>query len=183
MLHSSFNTAHHHFINEKVLDEILAFLIAQWNRFSEEEFIIAIAKCNNSSTPGLSWSYLKNILKDKTCLHNVIKIVNLCFDLGFWPSHFKISTTIVIPKPNKMSYNSPKAFRPIVLLNTLGKLIEKVIGKRLQFHVVSNNFIHQSQLGGLKFKSTSDAGITLTHFICMGWVRNYSTSVLAFDIS
>ena len=151
MLHSSFNTAHHHFINERVLDEILAFLIAQWNRFSEEEFIITIAKCNNSSTPGpnkLSWSYLKNILKDKTCLHNVIKIVNLCFDLGFWPSHFKISTTIVISKPNKMSYNSPKAFRPIVLLSTLGKLIEKVIekviGERLQFHVVSNNFIHQS---------------------------------------
>ena len=27
-----------------------------------------------------------------------------------------------------------------------------------------------------------DAGITLTHFICMGWVRNYSTSILVFDI-
>jgi len=49
--------------------------------------------------------------------------------------------------------------------------------------VVSNNFIHQSQLGSLKFKSTLDNGIALTHFICMGWVRNYLTSVLAFDIS
>lgn len=82
-----------------------------------------------------------------------------------------------------MSYDSPKAFRPIVFLNTLGKLIEKVIGERLQFHVVSNNFIHQSQLGGLKFKSTSDAGVALTHFIHMGWVKNLSTSSLAFDIS
>jgi len=41
-----------------------------------------------------------------------------------------------------MSYDSPKTFRPIVLLNTMGKLIEKVIGDRLQFYVVSNNFIH-----------------------------------------
>jgi len=31
------------------------------------------------------------------------------------------------------SYNSLKAFRPIILLNTLDKLIEKVIGDRLQF--------------------------------------------------
>ena len=67
-----------------------------------------------------------------------------------------------------MSYDSPKSFRPIVLLNTLGKLIEKVIGNRLQFHTISNNFIYQSQLGGLKFKFTSDVGIVLTYFIHMG---------------
>ena len=90
---------------------------------------------------------------------------------------------IVIPKPNKLSYDSPKFFRPIVLLNTMGKLIEKVIGDRLQFQVVLNNFIHQSQLSGLKFKSTIDAGITLTHFICTGWIKNMSTSTLAFDIT
>jgi len=82
-----------------------------------------------------------------------------------------------------MSYDSPKAFRSIILLNTMGKLIEKVIGDRLQFHMVSNNFIHQSQLGRLKFKSTSDAGVALTYFICMGWVKNLSTSTLTFNIS
>jgi len=134
VLHSSFNTAQHYTANERVLDEILPLPASQWNSFSEEEFIIAIAKCNNSSAPGpdkLSWSYLKHILKDKSCLHNIIKIVNSCFNLGFWHFHFKISTIIEIPKPNKISYNSLKAFRPIVLLNTLSKLIEKVIGERL----------------------------------------------------
>jgi len=65
----------------------------------------------------------------------------------------------------------------------LGKLIEKVIGERLQFQVISNNFIHQSQLGGLKFKSTTDTGIALMHFIRTGWVKNLSTSTLAFDIT
>ena len=45
------------------------------------------------------------------------------------------------------------------------------------------NFIHQSQLGGLKFKATSDTGIALTYFIHMGWIRNLSTSTLAFNIS
>jgi len=65
----------------------------------------------------------------------------------------------------------------------LGKLIKKVISDRIQFYVVANNFIHYSQLGSLKFKFTMDVGITLTHFICMGWVKNMSTSTLTFDIS
>jgi len=100
-------------------------------------------------------------------LKEIINIANTCFELGHWPAHFKILTTIVIPKPNKALYNSPKLFRLIILLNTLGKLIEKVTGERLQFYVLSSNIIHQSQLGGLKFKATSDAGIVLTHFIHM----------------
>jgi len=72
---------------------------------------------------------------------------------------------VIIPKPNKLLYDLPKSFYPIILLNTLGKLIEKVIGERLQFHVINNNFIHSSQLGGLKFKSTINVGVILMHII------------------
>ena len=142
-----------------------------WLKFSEEEFTHAITNCNDSSAPGpnkVIWGYLKYILKDKWCLRNIISIANICFDLSHWPNYFKKSSTIVILKPNKPSYNSVKSFKPIVLLNTLGKLIEKVIGERLQFQVISNNFIHQSQLGSLKFKSTTDIGIALTHIIHTG---------------
>jgi len=91
--------------------------------------------------------------------------------------------TVVIPKPNKKSYDSSKSFRPIVLLNTVGKLIEKVIGERLQFTMAANDFIYSSQLGGLKFKSTTDADIALTYIIQTGWVKNLSISTLAFDIA
>ena len=74
-------------------------------------------------------------------------------------------------------------FYPIVLLNTLGKLIGKVIAERLQFTVINTNFIHPSQLGGLKFKSTMDASMALTHIIRSGWAKGKTTSTLAFDIS
>jgi len=94
-----------------------------------------------------------------------------------------VATTIIIPKPNKLSYDHLKAFRLIVLLNTLSKLIEKVVAKRLQFIVTSNDFIHPSQLGGLKFKSTADTSIALTHIVWLEWAKGRSTSSLAFDIS
>jgi len=135
-------------------------------------------------TPGpdkLSLRHLKFIMNDGDCITNVIKIANACIDLEYWPNHFKISFTVIIL--NKLSYNSPKLFRPIVLLNTLGKLIKKVIGERLQFHMVNNNFIHLSQLGDLKFKLTIDIGVIFMHIIQSGWTRNYSTSTLAFDIT
>ena len=125
----------------------------------------------------------KRCVKDVTCLRKFIDIANACIELGHWPLHFKVSMSIIIPKPNKESYDSLKDFRPIILLNTISKLIEKVIGERLQFQSISNKFIYQCQLEDLKQQSTTDAGVMLTHFIYTGWVKNLSTSTLAFDIA
>lgn len=108
----------------------------KWMQFSKEEFKNAIIKCNNSLTSNpnkLSWKYLKVIVNDNSCLKNVINIANVYINLGYQPLHFKSSLSIIIPKPNKTSYDFSKTFRPIILLNMLDKLIEKVISKKLQF--------------------------------------------------
>ena len=185
-LYSSFNNALDCQVDISILDEIGNKPISNWSPFSKEKFKIAISSCNNLSTldlDKLSWNHLKSVLKHEDCLVNIIGIVNVCINLGYWPNHFKKSTTIIIPKPNKLSYDLPKSFRPIVLLKTLDKLIKKVIRERIQFHMATNDFIHPSQLGELKFKSTTDAGITLTHIIRSGWSKNLLTSTLAFNIS
>ena len=185
-LHNTFNTALHHQVDTKILNELNQKSSLSWGSFSSFEFLSAISKCADFSSSGpdrLTWCHWKNIIKNDACLSNVMNIADACINLGHWPNYFKTSTTIIIPKPNKPSYNNPKAFCPIVLLNTLSKLIEKVIAERLQFSVASNNFIHPSQLGGLKFKSTSDAGIMLTHIVRSSWVKGKATSTLAFDIS
>ena len=131
----------------------------------------------------LMWHHLKSILKQDDCLISIINIADTCINLGHWPSYFKCSSMVVIPKPNKLVYDQPKSFQSIVLLNTLDKLIEKVVTKKLQFLITKNNFIYSSQLGSLKFKSTTDTGVTLTHIIQSGWVKNKTTSTLAFDIA
>ena len=167
-LHSTFNIALHHPVNLNILDKIAHKPCYFWNSFSKYKFKSAINKCTNISAPGpdkLTWRHWKLIIKDDMCLSKVINIADTCISLSYWPNYFKVSTTVVIPKPNKLSYDNLKVFRPIVLLNTLGKLIEKVIAERLQFIVVSNNFVHLSQLGDLKSKSTADAGVVLTHIV------------------
>ena len=185
-LHFFFNTVLYCQVDTNILDEIKNKQTSTQVSFSEEEFNITLGSCNGSLTPGLdklSWRHLKSILNDKVCITRVIKIANVCINLEYWPNYFKLLSTVIIPKPNKLLYDLPKSFYLIILLNTLGKLIEKVIGERLQFHVVNNNFIHSSQLGGLKFKSTINVGVVLIHIIQSGWTRNCLTNTLAFDIA
>ena len=139
-----------------------------WVLFSKEELINAIEKYNNSSTPSpnkLSWRHIKKIVKKKKSIIKLIDITNACIDLDHWLSHFKVLTIVIIPKLNKVLYNLSKLFHSIVLLNTTGKLSKKMIRERLQFLLISNNFIYSCQLGGLKHRSTTDTGVILTYFI------------------
>jgi len=141
-----------------------------WSLFSREEFKRTINKYNNLSAPSpdkILWKHLKLVFEDNKYLRNIINIANACIDLGYWPTHFKMSLSIIISKPNKDTYNSSKLFHPIVLLNTLGKLIEKVISERLQFYLIVN-FIHPNQLSELKQWLTTDTEVYLIHIICSG---------------
>ena len=185
-LHLSYNSANNRPINPNILEEVDISPHVEWPPLTQYKFIEAIAKCSNSSTSSpdhVSWSTLKLLVRDKKGLSHIIWLANACINLSYWPSHFKESTSVIIPKLQKLSYDLPKAFRPIVLLNTLGKLIEKVIGHRIQHHAVANNFIHPNQLGGIHQRSTADAGTYLTHIIHAGWIKGLQTSVVTFDIT
>ena len=167
VLYNIFNSAQNHQIDTTLLNKVLNKDISSWPSFSKAELINTINKCNNSLTPGLdklSWSYLKAIIKDREWTNKLINITTTCINLGHWPSYFKMST-IIIPKLNKILYDSIKSFCPIVLLNTTGKLFEKMIGEWLQFLLISNNFVYPCQLGGLKYCSSTDARVVLTHII------------------
>ena len=75
---------------------------------------------------------------------------------------------MIIPKTGKLAYDTPKAFRPIVLLNTLGKFIEKMVTRQLQFDAVKYGILHSNQLEGVAQQSTEDAGVFLTHLVRAG---------------
>ena len=185
-LHKSFNSTQEREVNTHFLDEIPDKPTIKWKLFSRNKIINAIKKCNNSLALGpdkLIWSYIKSIIRDKDCIGKFINITNACIELGHWLTYFKTSITVVISKPNKAIFDSPKSYQLIVLLNTIGKLVKKIIGEYLQFHIIFNNFIYPSQLRDLKLKSTIDVGVTLTHIICSGWAKNLTTSTLAFNIA
>ena len=79
-------------------------------------------------------------------INNFVNIANSCINLGYWPSYFKKLTLIIIFKYNKLAYNSPKTFCPIILFDILGKLIDKVISEGLQIYLIISNFVYSNQL-------------------------------------
>ena len=58
-----------------------------------------------------------------------------CIDQAYHPRVFKTANTITMKKPEKKSidYASPKGYRPIALLNTLGKVMKSIIGKKISY--------------------------------------------------
>jgi len=125
--------------------------------------------------------YILSTLYDLIFVDQVFECIGNLFFLGaliileYWPFYFKSANTVIIPKPNKMLHNILSSFWPIVLLNTTSKLVEKVISNRLQFHMTANGFLDPNQLEGIRQRSTTNAGIYLTHLICARWLRQYHT--------
>jgi len=134
VLHQSYNVAADCSIDLSVLDEVPSQATHSWVPFSMLEMQEALKAYSNVSAPGpnhITWWHLKLILANNTCAIGILSLANACLSLRHWPRHFKESVSVIIPKPGKPAYDTPKAFRPIVLLNMLGKLIEKMIMRQL----------------------------------------------------
>ena len=131
-LHQSYNAAANRSVNFSVLDEVPSQATCSQVPFSLLEMQEALKACFNVSAPGpdyITWQYLKVILANNTCAVGILSLANTCLSLHHWPRHFKEFVSVIIPKLDKPAYNTPKAFKPIVLLNTLDKLIEKMIAR------------------------------------------------------
>ena len=180
------NSAENRPVNTRFLNKLPQANVIEWLLFSNQEFKDAIAKYSSFSIPRpdhVSWRHLKSLISYNTCLERLVHIANACIKLKYWSSHFKSANTVVIPKPNKTLHNTLSSFQSIILLNTTGKLVKKIISNRLQFHMSAIGFLDPNQLGGIRQRSTTDAGIYLTHLIHTGWLKQCHTSVIAFDIT
>jgi len=185
-LHNTYNSAADRPCDLSVLDELPDLPVREWASFSALELMEVLAACSSLSSPGpdhVTWVHLKKIIAEPQCLNVFIKLANACLTVGRWPKHFKESVSVIIPKPGKPSYSAPKAFRPIALLNTLEKLIEKMLSNRIQHDMIAYDIVDPNQFGGICQRSTEDAGLYLTHLVRTGWAQGLKTSVIAFDIA
>jgi hypothetical protein len=66
--------------------------------------------------------------------------------LSYFPTKWKHSKVIPIPKPNK-DHSDPSNFRPISLLSAISKVFEKVILKQFNEFLSSRNLLPHHQFG------------------------------------
>ena len=154
-----------------------------WPPISAEEVAEAIKGTNNKLAPGPSGINYK-ILKwaFDACPTVFAHVFNLSLSNSVHP--WKHATIVPIPKPNKPDYSVPKAYRPVSLMECTGKLLEKVIAKR-----ITNDISHypdilpSNQFGSRPQYSTTDAALALVHRIQATRSSGYHAALILFDIS
>ena len=89
---------------------------------------------------------------------------------------------IIIPKSGKSDYESVSSFRPISLLSTFGKILEKIIHRRLLHYSEVKNWVNCFQHGFRSNRSTISALHELVSKIEYGFSQKANTGCLLLDI-
>lgn len=74
-----------------------------------------------------------------------------------YPSGWREAKILLIPKPGKTDLLSPSTYRPISLINTMGKIYEYLIKKRLREELAEKGPLSSRQFGFQEGKSTIQA--------------------------
>jgi len=118
------------------------------------EILSCIKKLENKKTPdmtGISSSILKKVSTE--ILSPLKHIFNQSLATGLLPEKFKIAKVIPIYKSND-SLN-PSNYRPISLLSTFSKILEKIVFNRLYTYLDENSLLSTHQFGFRPHHSTS----------------------------
>lgn len=110
------------------------------------------------------------------------KLVNACFNNGFFPHVWRSAVTIIIRKHGKDDYSIPNSYRPIALLSCLGKILEKIITSRFTYWAETCRILAPGHMGGRRMHSTDDALLILTSWIKNKWRQGKIVSALLLDV-
>lgn len=77
-----------------------------------------------------------------------------CIRSGYFPSKWKLSRLVLIQKP---TINDERKYRPICLLDVLGKVLESIINERLKEEIEQSGGFNENQFGFRSGRSTMDA--------------------------
>ena len=83
----------------------------------------------------------------------ILNLINRVISTGIFPEKLKITKVIPIEKPEK-DKNTTEGWRPINLVCSLSKIIEKVLIKQLLQHLEDNKILSHSHHGAVRSKST-----------------------------
>jgi hypothetical protein len=113
------------------------------------------------------------------------KLFQDCPQRSYYLTPFCHSKTVVLRKPQKPAYKVAKAHRPIALLNTLGKVLEKILALHMSALAEEHHLLPVTQMGARLGQSTVTVLEMLTKQIRTVWSNDPTlvASMLSLNIS
>lgn len=125
--------------------------------FTLSELKEAAGRLKPGKAPGID-GIPNEILKETVTVYPgiLLRCLNACFLNGEFFSDWKRQKLVLLRKGDK-PLEEVSSYRPICLLDTMGKLLEDMVLQRLQNHLTGENSLSGKQFGFRKGRSTVDA--------------------------
>ena len=144
----------------------------------------AINNLAPDKTPGpdeITNRVLKNALP--IIEHHLKALMQASLNLGHFPRTFKQTITVVLRKPNKPDYTKVKAYRPVALECTLGKVMESIISEIISYLTETHELLPAQHFGGRPGRSAEDAMIILSESIYKTWKEKKVYTAMFMDVA
>ena len=140
------------------------FTLCTVNEATVQHFIDKLKNKSSSGTDGLSNKVLKSV--SGVLLKPLHKLINFSLSTGVVPSQLKLAKVIPLYKgADAGSRYQFTNYRPIAILNTLSKVLEKVVEYQLRQYFRQNDLFYAAQYGFRPARSTSHALLDLTSYV------------------
>ena len=129
--------------------------------FTKNEILEATLLLTNKKTPdhnGVSTSFIKQTLS--SFINPLFHIFNLSLNTGIVPTQLKIAKVVPIFKAGDRACMDN--YRPISLLSTFSKILEKIVAIRLLTYLDNNKILSKWQFG---FRSRHSTSHSMVHFL------------------
>lgn len=152
-------------------------------QLTEEEIESCILKtkrwkaAGEDGLPAGVWRQVWPAVKESVC-----HLFQTSLDWGELPWQWKVAKIVPLKKPGRGDYALAKAWRPISLLSTLGKLLEAVMAERISFAVEKYGLLPTNHFGARKQRSAEHALLLLQEHIYTSWRRRQIVSLVSFDV-
>lgn len=141
-----------------------------------------VRNINKVTTPGIddvSYAFIKRL--PDCMLYKLWEMFNISYHSGALPIEWKQGTTCPIPKPGKDA-TLVTSYRPITMLSCIGKLMEKVILKRIDYVLERGDVFSCNQTGFRRGRSTIDALTIMKSVITGAFGSNKFCLVVYLDL-
>jgi hypothetical protein len=145
-------------------------------------FTRTLATLRDKAAPGDDGINNKLLKKCPPIIHQqLFYLFQSSLKIGHVPKIWKISKIIMIPKKDKPR-DLISSYRPISLLNTIGKWCEKIVNEKLQNWAEINKILPETQAGFRKHRSTQDQILRLTNDVLHGFNNKLLVAAILFDL-
>jgi endonuclease/exonuclease/phosphatase family metal-dependent hydrolase len=154
---------------------------------SQQEVIDAI-KCappdkapGEDGIPNRVWKLLADNSHEFVAI--LIAIFDACMRTGHNPHHFQASITVTLRKGGPRDFRQPKSYRPVALLNTLGKILESIVATRIAWAAEEHGLLPKTHLGGRKGISVDHAIQLILDRVHRAWGTGRKVSMILLDVA